>query len=82
MLAAAADKDLRALMRRAAEGVRRRPVPAQEWSTVLAAEPGTLLTLKLATDGGFVDEDSGNFANNLPLPGARLEVFLLDAATG
>ena len=28
------------------------------------------------------DPASGNFANNLPLPGARLEVFAIDPATG
>lgn len=28
------------------------------------------------------DPASGNFANNLPLPGARLEVYAVDAATG
>lgn len=28
------------------------------------------------------DPASGNFANNLPLPGARLEVYAIDAATG
>ncbi|WP_332827137.1 alpha/beta fold hydrolase [Ramlibacter sp.] len=28
------------------------------------------------------DAASGNFANNLPLPGARLEVFAIDPATG
>ena len=29
-----------------------------------------------------IDPASGNFANNLPLPGARLEVFAIDPATG
>ncbi|MBA3771869.1 MAG: alpha/beta fold hydrolase [Ramlibacter sp.] len=29
-----------------------------------------------------IDPASGNFANNLPLPGARLEVFATDPATG
>jgi triacylglycerol lipase len=28
------------------------------------------------------DPASGNFANNLPLPGARLQIFVTDAATG
>jgi pimeloyl-ACP methyl ester carboxylesterase len=28
------------------------------------------------------DAASGNFANNLPLPGARLEIFAIDPATG
>ena len=28
------------------------------------------------------DPASGSFANNLPLPGARLEVFAIDPATG
>jgi transcription-repair coupling factor (superfamily II helicase) len=55
---AAADKDLRALARRANEAARRRPVPVQDWSAVLAAKPGTLLTLKVDMYGGFVDEDA------------------------
>ncbi|MEJ5990702.1 alpha/beta fold hydrolase [Ramlibacter sp. PS3R-8] len=59
----------------------------------IAGEPPKLLVVKpeqrVVLNGKITglglsstDPDSGNFSNNLPLPGARLEVFAIDPATG
>jgi hypothetical protein len=49
----------------------------------IVREEAVVLRGKLSGSGvSSTDPASGNFANNLPLPGARLEVFAIDAATG
>jgi hypothetical protein len=46
-------------------------------------EPSILLSGKVTGLGvSSTDPGSGNFANNLPLPGARLELFATDSASG
>jgi transcription-repair coupling factor (superfamily II helicase) len=59
VLAAADDKELRALVRRAAQAVRRQPSIVEDWEAVLAAKPARVLALKLDLDGGFIDEEDG-----------------------
>ena len=49
----------------------------------IVPEDRVLLSGKVTGSGvSSTDPASGNFSNNLPLPGARLEVFALDPATG
>ena len=50
-----------------------------------AVRPETNVSLSGKVSGlgvSSTDPASGNFANNLPLPGARLQIFATDAATG
>jgi pimeloyl-ACP methyl ester carboxylesterase len=49
---------------------------------VLPQEPVVLRGKVSGLGLSSTDPGSGNFANNLPLVGARLEVFAIDAATG
>ncbi|KQT09595.1 alpha/beta fold hydrolase [Ramlibacter sp. Leaf400] len=49
----------------------------------IAPEARAVLSGKVSGLGlSSVDPASGNFANNLPLPGARLEVYAVDEASG
>jgi transcription-repair coupling factor (superfamily II helicase) len=57
VLAAGAERDLRTLVRRAAQNIQ--PQPAADWDAVLAAPSGALLTLPLALDAGFIDQSAG-----------------------
>ncbi|HEY8356704.1 MAG TPA: alpha/beta fold hydrolase [Ramlibacter sp.] len=65
---------------------------AATWRFITGRDPATLavvqedrvqLSGKVSGLGvSSTDAASGNFANNLPLPGARLEIFATDAGTG
>lgn len=49
----------------------------------VAPEDRVLLSGKVTGSGvSSTDPASGNFSNNLPLPGARLEIFAIDPSTG
>jgi pimeloyl-ACP methyl ester carboxylesterase len=53
--------------------------------TTSAVRPENNVSLSGKVSGlgvSSTDPASGNFANNLPLPGARLQIFATDAATG
>jgi transcription-repair coupling factor (superfamily II helicase) len=58
VLAAATDRDGRALARVAARALGRRPEPAEDWDAALARPPGSLVALRLDLDAGFVDKAS------------------------
>ena len=52
-------------------------------TTAPVAESPIVLSGKVAGLGvSSIDPKSGNFSNNLPLPGARLEIYPTDPATG
>jgi len=52
-------------------------------TTTIAAQTPAVLNGKITGLGlSSTDPATGNYSNNLPLPGARLEVFATDAATG
>jgi pimeloyl-ACP methyl ester carboxylesterase len=52
-------------------------------SLAIVAEARPALSGKVTGLGlSSTDPKSGNFVNNLPLPGARLQIYALDAATG
>ncbi|TFZ07395.1 twin-arginine translocation pathway signal [Ramlibacter henchirensis] len=52
-------------------------------TTEITPEQRVVLSGKVSGLGvSSTDPASGNFSNNLPLPGARLEVFSIDEATG
>jgi triacylglycerol lipase len=52
-------------------------------TTEITPEPRVLLSGKVSGLGlSSTDPASGTFSNNLPLPGARLEVYAIDEATG
>ena len=52
-------------------------------TSAVRPEQNILLSGKVSGLGvSSTDPASGNFANNLPLPGARLQIFATDAATG
>jgi triacylglycerol lipase len=52
-------------------------------TTAIVPEERVVLSGRVTGSGlSSTDAASGNFANNLPLPGARLEVFAIDPASG
>lgn len=59
-------------------------ITGREPSTMdIRPEERVVLSGKVTGSGvSSTDPASGNFANNLPLPGARLEIYAVDAATG
>lgn len=59
-------------------------ITGREPSTMdIRPEERVVLSGKVTGSGvSSTDFASGNFANNLPLPGARLEIYAVDAATG
>jgi transcription-repair coupling factor (superfamily II helicase) len=59
VLAAATDRDARALARAAEKGLHRRPEPAGSWPAALGRPAGSLVALRLDLDVGFVDAASG-----------------------
>jgi transcription-repair coupling factor (superfamily II helicase) len=59
VLAAATDRDARALARAAEKGLNRRPEPAGSWAAALGRPAGSLVALRLDLDAGFVDAASG-----------------------
>ncbi|HEX8166758.1 MAG TPA: DEAD/DEAH box helicase [Beijerinckiaceae bacterium] len=59
VLAAGDEQALRLLARRAEQAMGSEPSLAADWNAVLKARPGTVLTLGLDLDRGFVDKDGG-----------------------
>ena len=62
---------------------------AEAWRFLAGRPPATLAVLPEArvrldgtVSGSGLDNKQGSYANNLPLVGARLEVYAVDAATG
>ena len=58
VIAAAHDGDRLAIARRAARGAGISLAPAADWDAVLAAEPGSILTIAADLDAGFVEADA------------------------
>ena len=59
VLAAATDRDARALARVAERVLGRRPEPTESWEAALSRPAGSLAALRLDLDAGFVDAASG-----------------------